>query len=163
MNIITIKKASDIKKIVTVPFYITGNKAHLQKEIDCNMWCLSFTSNSIEKITIQELSQSIDSLILNKKKQLHSNNPFFPALFYLWFDKQALQLRFNCISNIDNKLPFGCTLMLLDSPIDIFKDFLATTCDFFQNGDTIEFFNNTHEEKEDENKCVLSVFAQEIN
>lgn len=166
MNIITIKKISDLQTLIPENLYISGSKSQLQKEIDCNMWCLAFTSNSIEKITIQDLSQFFDSLIANKKKQLYTNKPFLPALFYVWFDQQAFQLRFNCISNLDNKLPFKSKLMLLDSPVDIFKDLLTTTRDFFKNGDTIEFFDSTEEEDDDddeESKFMLSVFVERID
>jgi hypothetical protein len=164
MNIITINKISYLQKIISIPLFISGNGFQLEEEIDYNFWCISFTSNSIQKITIAQLTQFFKDLIENKSKQLKRNNIAFPALFYVWFDKQALQLRFNCISNINNKLPFGCTLMLLDSPIDIFKDCLTTTRDFFKNGDTIEFFNSPQEaEDAKEEKFVLSVFVERID
>ena len=45
-------------------------------------------------------------------------------IYYLWFDEQAGQLRFNFINSNHDKLPFGCKLVFVDSEKEIIDDFL---------------------------------------
>jgi hypothetical protein len=44
----------------------------------------------------------------------------------MWFDQQALQLRFNVISGDVKSLPFACKVRLRNTPESILNNFINT-------------------------------------
>ena len=59
-----------------------------------------------------------------QKQQLQQSDVDINLLYYLWFDEQAGQLRFNFINSNHDKLPFRCKLVFVDSEKEIIDDFL---------------------------------------
>ena len=79
----------------------------------------------------------------------------------MWFDRQAIQLRFNIIPKHIKKLPFDCSIKQISSPDQIFEQFLN-----FSNrshglliADIIEL-NNSIETEEEDISYILDVHMQ---
>jgi len=92
-------------------------------------------------------------------------DPSQSATFYLWFDKQALQLRFNIVSGSNVSLPFGCKINRVHSPEFILKDFISTTHEIAAHGETIEFLE-PGEDLDDDNgqqEYTLDVYVEILN
>jgi len=63
-------------------------------------------------------------VVENRQQQLDQGNSNHGMIFYLWFDEQALQLRFNLISDFHERLPFTCQLNVLPTPGPILDRYL---------------------------------------
>lgn len=164
MNVITLHTLHDVNTIIHDEPYISGKAAQVHQEIEHNMWCIEVDESLLPSITIENLLQFFDNLIDKRSKQIEKNNPSFPATLYVWFDKQALQLRFNILSNIVDQLPFRCTVHNIDVLEPIVKDFLDTARHVAQYGDVIEFIDDDEEEEEDDDTAyILDVFVVVLN
>ncbi len=161
MNIIGISHLDQLDFIFNDQLYLSGKQ---EEEIYHNMWCISLERNIIESITLEQLKFFVDKLIKNREQQLKGIYSSKNAIFYIWFDKQALQLRFNIITEI-TFLPFGCKLQLLTAPDSILTSFISTIRDIANYGDLIQFNDEQDVPDEDENKeqYVLNVFAKKLN
>jgi hypothetical protein len=126
MSVITLRALHDVNPIIHDEPYISGNTAQVHQEIEHNMWCIEVDETLLHSTTIQNLLQFFDNLIDKRSRQIEKNNPSIPATLYMWFDKQALQLRFNILSGIVEHLPFRCTVHKIDSLESIIKDFFDT-------------------------------------
>ena len=98
MNHITVNELSDLQIIIEEPIYISGKQSLLYKEIYHNMWTLTFSDTLAQEMQLQDLIQFVSNLLKKRTLQLLDINPKLTATFYLWFDKQAFQLRLNLIS-----------------------------------------------------------------
>ncbi|MBC1374014.1 hypothetical protein HCB45_03510 [Listeria sp. FSL L7-0091] len=116
----------ELEEIVSDPIFIGKNKSERQKEIDNNMWCISINVKVVEGITLEDLLIFIKRVISNRNEQVQKLKLSKTILFYLWFDAQASQIRFNVISNYDIALPFGCKTTFVDNYDCIIKEFLQT-------------------------------------
>jgi hypothetical protein len=159
MNIITISNFDQFSLIINDSLCLSGDQS---EEIYHNMWCITLEDNFIKSIKIQQLEHFISNLIENRKQQLKHINYKKNVVFYMWFDQQALQLRFNIITGDAKSLPFGCTVRLNNTFESILNNFITTVKDVSQHGDQIEFFNNQDEDDEDEEEYVLDVFVKKL-
>ncbi|WP_246277399.1 hypothetical protein [Neobacillus endophyticus] len=80
-------------------------------------------------------------------------------LFYVWFDWQAAQLRFNMVSNYDSKLPFSCEIETTDKLEPIIEEFLSFP---YHNGFPVEEISEEDEWLEEESNFPLKVFLCKI-
>lgn len=159
-NIVDIK---NLEKIVTSSIFISGDSRFLNEEIEHNMWALTFDEFLIQKMQESELEVFISQLLQKKSKQLSNINPNLSAIFYLWFDIQALQLRFNLISKTQSDLPFRCKLNKLTSPKSILQNFLTTALRIAQEGMAIEYFDAKEDDENDnEEKIILDVYIETL-
>lgn len=158
MNVITISNLDQLNVILNDLLCLSGKPS---EEIDHNMWCISLEGNLIESITLKQLKGFVDKLLENRKLQLKDNNLSQGAIFYMWFDQQTQQLRFNVITN-NAKLPFECEVQLYATPEFILNNFINTVRDISQHGDRIEFFdgNDWLDEDQNEKEYVLDVFSK---
>ena len=165
MNYIHINNITDLSKILEEPIFLTGDRSLIKEEISHNMWVLSFSDNLINRLEVQDLEEFLSQLLKKRTVQLMQLYQNQSATFYFWFDKQASQLRFNIISGSNAPLPFGCKLILLDSPESILKDFISTSREYAINGDVIEFFDSSDdlENDNDEPEYVLDVYVRAIH
>jgi hypothetical protein len=163
MNYSAIYQHKDLQKIIESPILITGDPLLLNEEIEHNMWALTFDESLIETIEASELELFINQLLQKKSEQLSNIDPHLSATFYLWFDAQALQLRFNIISATQSNLPFGCKLNQLTSSHNILLNFISTACQVAQEGDVIEYFD-AEENNEDDNdeEFILDVYVETL-
>ncbi|WP_460014446.1 hypothetical protein [Lysinibacillus sp. CTST325] len=82
-------------------------------------------------------------------------------LFYVWFDRQAAQLRFNLILDYDFKLPFGCEIEIIDNLERIIEEFLSFP---YHDGFPFEEVSDEDEGIEKEQSSnILKVFLYKIN
>src|SRR6266576_1895781 len=138
MNVIKLSYLDQLNSIFNDPLCLSGDQS---EEIYHNMWCISLVGNLIETITLEQLKYFVDKLIENREQQLKDINFCKSVVFYMWFDQQTLQLRFNIITDDAQSLPFGCKARLNDIFEPILNNFINTARGVAQGGDNIEFFN----------------------
>jgi hypothetical protein len=128
------------------------------------MWAIEFNRDLIKTLQLKDLIQFLSSLLKQRHLQISQMDSGVSAKFYFWFDKQALQLRFNIISNSDKPLPFHCKVNIIRFPDPILQDFLITVLHVAEQGDAIEFLNSDNEERdyENEEKFSLDVYVKVI-
>ena len=117
-----------LKDIEDDQIFITESLDELNTEISSNCWSISMTSKLASLITIENLFYFLDRVKLNRRKQLINSRLNLEMLFYLWFDEQACQLRFNFINSKHRKLPFDCRYILTEEPGEIVELFLSSKC-----------------------------------
>lgn len=161
MNTIIISHLDQLDFILNQKLYLSGKQ---EEEIYYNMWCISLEANIIGSITFEQLKIFVDKLVKSREQQLKDTYSSKNAIFYIWFDKQALQLRFNILTEI-TPLPFGCKLQLLTAPDSILTSFITTIRNVANYGDLVQFNDEQDEPDEDENneQYVLNVFAKKLN
>ena len=137
------------------------------EEIYHNMWCIGLEDDLIKSITCKELKHVVNRLIENRQQQLKHINFHKNVVFYMWFDQQALQLRFNIISGDETKLPFGCKVQLVNDFESILNNFMNEARDVIEYGGDIQFFDKKDgdhwDEDENEEEYVLNVFAEKLS
>lgn len=161
MNAITISNLDQFNLILNDLLCLSGKQS---EEIYHNMWCISLEGNLTESITLEQLKHFVDKLIENREQQLKDVSFSKSAVFYMWFDQQALQLRFNVITGGITSLPFGCKVRLHTMPESILNNFTSTVRDVTRYGDQIEFSNGEDwaDENENEEEYILDVFVKEL-
>lgn len=150
MNILNIDNKKD---------YLRGLSSVSQSiDINENFCALNFTCNFIKNISIEDLEEPLLNLI--------SKNNFTGCLFYLWFDEQAVQLRFNIIPyeesvSVAEQLPFDCSVAIKESLQPVLGDCLNSMKDFYEGNDDVEYTNDCISD-EPEGVYVLDVYIKKI-
>lgn len=124
MSTDVIKKISDLDHIINDTVTLFGRNDAIKEEIYHNMWSLGFDYDFVKKMTAQDLTFFLVRVLEQRSAQIAKNYPHLKATFYLWYEEQIEQLRFNVLSGENIRPPFGCTLNILNSPQPIFKKFL---------------------------------------
>lgn len=162
MNNITITNKADLLEVIESPIVITKNKS-IEIETDCNMWTINVTEELADKLSITDLENFIAELLKKRSSQLVALGINQAIKFYLWFDAQALQLRFNLISSINKPLPFGCNLVYLETYIPILQDFIATTKKVMLQQEQFEYINpEGNDDDDDDENFTLSVYVAQL-
>ena len=148
----------DIEEIVSAPLFVGENE---QEEIANNMWQISVSAELAKALTVVDFSIFLERVISNRKEQIRQTKSAPSMLFYLWFDEQASQIRFNIISNRGTGLPFACETALINEYGDILKGFLEHSC---HDGIPIENmmtigFDYDSEEKCYDKDCSLKIYC----
>lgn len=104
---------------------------------------------------MEEFNKFINKIISQRQKQINDSSSNRGMYFYLWFDWIASQLRFNLISDTNEKLPFNCKLQFVEDPLDIINDFINSP---FHNGIPIEGIDDKSEEEP-----ALKIFKVHLN
>lgn len=82
-------------------------------------------------------------------------------LFYIWFDWQSAEKKFNLISDYDTALPFGCEIEITNRLEPIIEDFLRFP---YHDGFPFEEVRNDDEQMEEVVEGeTLRVFLLKIN
>lgn len=164
MNYIKINKLSDLKEVIDTSIYISRSSL-IDEEIYHNMWGLTFSDKLIQKIKLQDLIEFLSLLLKKRTQQVLEKEYSIPVIFYLWYDQQASQLRFNIISGDNTALPFGCKLNITNSPELILEKFYTTELKFIIEGDVIEYFEpgKAPNDDDDYENFVLDVYTLVIN
>jgi len=162
INYLLVNDVRDFEEIIESPIFIGCDKKLLDKEISHNMWVISFDNKIIKSVSIDTLLEFIQKLLNKRKQQLSELNIFCPVIFYMWFDEMASQLRFNIISYFNEKLPFGCTTNIINSPNPILQAFLAS-----QENPEISWneFEEIIDDTDDieEKTFILDIFVKQLN
>lgn len=119
-----IQKLTDFNFIFHDEIKLFGNTNSIQEEIYNNMWIIDIGNKFAKKITLQDLTNFLTNLVQNRSQQIQEKYPDLKATFYIWYDPQSVQLRFNIISGEKIRPPFGCSINILKSPLPILKTFL---------------------------------------
>lgn len=165
MSYIEINKLFDLEYVLYAPIKIFGNIEHLYEEIYNNEWKIASSEEMIKKLKIEELQQFLNKLLTIRRRQLAKINPKNPVKFYLWFDAQALHLRFNLISGENKSLPFGAKLNIVNTPDNILEKFLTETLQYKTEGEVIEWLypgDKGFDDEDDFSDFVLDVYCLEI-
>jgi len=166
--VIEVCDTNDFQRILESPIFIGCDKMSLDKETSTNMWAISIAPRMLKNISIDYLLEFIRILLANKVKQLSLSKISCPVIFYMWFDEMTAQLRFNIISNLDHKLPFGCHLNITDSTHLILKNFLQSQYNPEIPWTDLEEITNDPANDDDfddtrKNNFVLDVFVKQLN
>ena len=157
MNSAVINKQTDLIKIINKSIYIS---AFMDEEIYANMWALTFSVKVIKGLKIEDLKEFLNKLIEKRSLQLSLIDAKLKATFYLWFDQQALQLRFNLICDRSDNLPFSCMINQLKDPNLILQNFIVTTKRAFFEHEVFEVIDlGSADEDDEENTYELDVYV----
>lgn len=115
-----------LRNLVTLPLHLGSSTDDLQDEIRHNLWSIAISGRQAETLTKEGFVAFLDEVLENRSRQLQETNVDRGALFYVWFDEQACQLRGNVISDLHRQLPFGCSIELEDRPDSIVEAFLRS-------------------------------------
>lgn len=119
-----IQKLSDLRFIIDQDIILFDNIKFIQDETYHNMWTIDFDNDFVKSITMQEINEFLIQLLNNRSLQVSKKYPNIKATFYVWYDAQATQLRFNILSGENIALPFRCKTNILTTPLPIIQDFL---------------------------------------
>lgn len=161
MKILAVSHLNFLQEIIATPIYVG-----YQAEALCwNMWCISLERDLVQTIVVQDLVYFVNKLVATRKHQLQGRKITNDVTFYMWFDKQALQLRFSLTSAAVSSLPFQCKVNLIDIPEPILKDFIDTVKQINQFGDDVEVFEveDSAWDEDDDMEYVLDVFVQPLH
>ncbi len=160
---ITIHNTSDFKKIIDSAIFISCDKTQQKQETLDNMWAISIDPDILHALTINNLLEFIDTLLKKRILQLSQLNASCPAIFYLWFDEMAAQLRFNIISDFNESLPFECDIEIIDSVLPILEDFLKSHYHEGISWSELEESDNDIDDNDDNEFFSLKVFILQIS
>ncbi|HSC25314.1 MAG TPA: hypothetical protein VLB80_03820 [Candidatus Babeliales bacterium] len=159
---IIIQNIVDLDVVIDSSILITGKSILQEQETLNNMWILSIDYCTAKRISVTHFIDFLSSLLQNKTKQLIQANISNSAIFYMWFDELAAQLRFNIISNVNQKLPFGCQIEIINSPNLILEEFLTSHYHSGISWNELKQLDNTMNHDDDEKPFILKVFVVHI-
>ena len=116
-----------LANVLTDRIYIGSSEADVDEEIRQNMWRISITEEDAKTLSQEDFLTFISEVISDRRTQIEEARTGHGMIFYLWFDEQACQLRFNLISDFHRRLPFECRLEPLGSPEPIIRSFLESS------------------------------------
>ena len=157
INYIVINNKNDLKTIIESQILITGDT---NQETLSNMWAISIDPIISSSISKDDMIDFLNSLLKKRKQQVSQFSIFCPVILYMWVDEMALQLRFNTISKLNNKLPFVCNINCITTPNTILKKFLEICSQEEIGWNEFEEVENELEDESDD--FVLDVFVTEL-
>ena len=117
------KYQDDLFKLAKVDIYITDKTDDMEKEIYENYVKIGVPEEHLENISTIFFQNFLYEVKQNAKRNLDVNSLNVDLIFYVWFDAQAGQLRYNFINSNHEKLPFTTEIQLVDDVYEI--------CDLF--------------------------------
>lgn len=166
MNHITIASYKDFDEILKETLTVINDSFIADKFEYPDMWCLSFTPEFFKELGYDKLVSFFKILIETRETQLRATDFKKTLTFYLWFDEQALQLRFNIISGEGASLPFGCTVNKVGSIEPILNKFFSIINDVIEGKDFFEVCDvqDIEDAADDESpeNYVLDVYVQTL-
>lgn len=125
-----------------------------------NTWSISISGELATKIKVQDFINFYEKVISIRSEQLRNSKIGHDMLFYVWFDWQSAQIKFNLILDYNNILPFSCDIEVIDELELIIAEFLSFP---YHDGIEIEVVTDVDEEtEEDIRKDPLKVFLYKI-
>ena len=125
-----------------------------------NTWSISISNELGTQLGVKDFIDFFGKVISNRSKQIQISKNHTGMIFYVWFDWQAAQLRFNLISDYDSKLPFGYEIETVDNLEPIIEEFLSFR---YHDGFQDEDVSIEDEEIEEQKSKLLKVFIYKIN
>jgi hypothetical protein len=150
----------DLEEIVVDPLVIGDSEEDLDKEIANNTWSISISNELATELSVKDFMGFFEKVISNRREQIKSSNNQIGMLFYVWFDGQAGQIRFNLITDFDSNLPFGCKIKIIDNLEPIIEEFLRFP---YNDGIPVEDVTDEEEIEEEISLVPLKVFLYKIS
>jgi hypothetical protein len=148
----------DLEEIVVDHLFTGDSEDDINQEIANNTWSISVSNELGTQLSVKDFINFFGEVISNRRKQIKISKK--SMLFYVWFDWQAAQLKFNLISDYDSKLPFSCEIETIDNFEAIIEEFLSFP---YHNGFPVEVISDEDEGIEEESNNPLKVFLCKIN
>lgn len=156
--------SAELQSVINSAVLITGDKMLHNEETAINMWCLSIDPSSIKNFLIKDFIAFVSSLLKKRTEQIIDLGIVHPAVFYMWFDEMACQLRFNIVSDFNQNLPFRCQLKIVSSPQSVLEDFLTSHYHAGIPWDELKESANSEDDiDQDEVPFVLKVFVTHLS
>jgi hypothetical protein len=130
----------EYQKIINDKIFITNQIDQLDEKIKVNCWFISISFDQVKKVDVENFSALIDQIKENRWKELNQSKVNTNLIFYLWYDEQAGQLRFNFITDRHKNLPFRCELKFVDHQNEILDQFLSSITEIKDEDDASEVF-----------------------
>ncbi|SER97540.1 hypothetical protein [Psychrobacillus sp. OK032] len=113
-----------LEEIVVGPLFIGESLQDLAEETTNNTWSISISKELATEILLEDFIDFFQRVMTNRREQISSSNNRDGMLFYIWFDWQSAQIKFNLISDYDTALPFGCEIEITNKLEPIIEEFL---------------------------------------
>jgi len=123
------------------PLHIGRSASDLLREARGNLRVFSTSQAEAATLQLQDVIQALHNVATTREQQLleqHGNT--HPMVFYCWVDEQAGQLRFSLVSAFHQKLPFSCTVKIVEQLADVVSAFLHSP---YLNGISMSEFGET--------------------
>lgn len=98
---------AQILELCHEPIYLGTSTVDLRREIAENRWLISATREECAEVTVAEVMSAMHDVTVSWRTQMVTHADSRGALFYMWFDEQASQLRCCIISDRNSALPFS--------------------------------------------------------
>jgi hypothetical protein len=118
---------AELQEIVTDPLYLADSDHDLPREIRENRWSLSLSQSLAVVFHPTEIKVFLQQVKQNRREQLHQRDLALELYYYLWYDEQAGQLRFNFITTRTVTLPFSALLEASETEEEIIVAFLQAS------------------------------------
>ena len=116
-----------LQEIVNDPLYLANSDHDLPQEIQENMWSLSLSQSLAAMFQPAEIQGFLYQVRQNRHWQLQQQDLSLELHYYLWYDEQAGQLRFNFITTRTATLPFSATIEVSETEEEIIATFLEAS------------------------------------
>ncbi|WP_188006735.1 hypothetical protein [Sporosarcina sp. ANT_H38] len=113
-----------LEEIVVDPLFIGDSMQDLVEETANNTWSMSISKELATEIVVEDFTDFFQRVMTNRREQIRSSKNQDRMLFYIWFDWQSAQIKFNLISDYDTALPFGCEIEITHKIEPIIEEFL---------------------------------------
>jgi len=127
----------DIQEIKSDRLFITDSVDNLEEEVKNNCWSISMKKEIASACEVDEVIEFLRDVKADRREQLKKSEYKVGLIYYLWFDEQAGQLRFNFINSNHDRLPFAARLAFVDTENEIISDFLASS---MTDGDELKVY-----------------------
>ena len=125
------KQLAWLEEIINDKLTIGNTLNDLDDELKNNTWTISINTDERKTVTEDDLLEFFTLLMRNRHEQISNKSKDHGMHFYVWYDRQASQLRFSVISDFHDELPFKVKIKQVD-----LKDIIH---EFFQSKDLIPF------------------------
>lgn len=150
-----------LEEIVVDPLFIGESLQDLAEETTNNTWSISISKELATDIAVEDFIDFFQRVMANRCEQIRSSNNRDGMLFYIWFDWQSAQIKFNLISDYDTALPFGFEIEITNKLEPIIEEFLRFP---YHYGFPFEEVRDDDEHMEEGVKReILKVFLFKIN
>ncbi|WP_274362306.1 hypothetical protein [Paenibacillus thermotolerans] len=115
----------ELEEIIEDRIFIGNAVDKLKDEITNNCWSISMSQELAGEFAVQDLQSIFEKILQNRIEQAAGSDCSHGMIFYVWFEWQSARLRFNLISDIHAKLPFGGKYNVIENIEPIIREFLS--------------------------------------
>ena len=149
-----------LEEIVVDPLFIGDSMQDLDEETANNTWSMSISKKLATEIVVEDFIGFFQRVMTNRREQIKDSNNRDGMLFYIWFEWQSAQIKFNLISDYDTALSFGCEIEITRKLEPIIEEFLRFP---YHDGFPFEEVRDDEQMEEDVKGEILKVCLFKIN